>query len=176
MYNIKIDRLKFIDSITSIKEDSFAKTFVSKCDLINAWDKCIGCFDQNNQLMGAIVTTISKNKVANLQLLHTFYKFRGKGVGLTLCNNSLQYAILNGAQYFRVSADKPAHTFYEKIGFKYIGEQKSGSRLSMFRLTSSVIIENDFTPDDFIWKQANKKGKGSCVKFFMNYEPRNLFN
>jgi predicted GNAT family N-acyltransferase len=169
-------RLEFISNLTNLKEDSFAKTFVSKCDLINAWDDCLGIFSDDNELMGAIVTTYSKNrKVANLQLLHTFYKFRGNKIASMLCTNAIKHSY-GVVDYFRVSADKPAHGFYENIGFKYIGEQKSGSRLSMFRLTSPNLKENNFEPDSFIWKQVNRNGKGKCVKLFMTYKERDLYS
>ena len=72
-------RTEFIASISSDKEDNFAKTFVAKADMQDQWGYCIGAFD-NDKLTAAIITTISKTKphVANLQLLHTFVKHRSE--------------------------------------------------------------------------------------------------
>lgn len=166
---IGITRAKFVDSLTDKKEDRFAKTFIAKCDMIDAWDECMAIVDDDGEVMGAIVTTISKRSppVANLQLLHTFHAYRGRGVGSLLVWDSLHRSVIMGAQYYRVSADPDAIPFYEKYGFKYIGKQKSGSQLSMFKLTTSWIKGNDFTPDEYIWKQATRKGKGGCVELFM---------
>ncbi|MEK9697100.1 MAG: GNAT family N-acetyltransferase, partial [Candidatus Poseidoniales archaeon] len=71
---------QFKAAITSDKADRFAKTFVAKAKMLNKWENCIGAWD-NDELMGAILTTVSKRspKIANLQLLHTFAKHRRKG-------------------------------------------------------------------------------------------------
>ncbi len=173
-----ITREEFVAAITDKKEDRFAKTFVAKCDMIDAWDKCVGVRDgMRGPLMGAIVTTLSKRdpKVANLQLLHTFHEYRGRGVAKVLVIDSLHWAWSNQAEYYRVSADPEAIGFYAKIGFEYIGKQKSGSQLSMFKLKSCILGQIDFTPDDYIWKQATRQGKGGCVELFME-KPSNDLN
>ena len=164
-------RDEFVAHLTKEKQDKFAYTFVAKCDMINAWDKCMGVWIYN-KLAGAIVTTISKRrpKTANLQLLHTFHEFRGRGVGKLLCEYSLQYAFENRAEYFRVSADKEAVDFYPKLGVQYIGRQKSGSHLSMFKIQSPIFTENDYLVDSTIYKEMTRKGKGGCVVTFKEYK------
>lgn len=168
-------RDEFVAALTELKEDKFAKTFVAKCDMMDDWDKCQGVWI-DDKLAGAIVVTISKRKpfTANLQLLHTFYAFRGKGVASKLCDYALQYAYDSGAEYFRVSAELEAVAFYEKYGFKMVGRQKT-AQLAMFRLQSSVIDRNDMEPDSYIWKQMNKKGKGGCIEHFLIYKGVDFF-
>jgi len=161
-------RADFIAAITTDKEDNFAKTFVAKADMQDQWDYCIGAFD-GNELTAAIITTISKTKphVANLQLLHTFAKHRGKGSARLLCEDSLKRARATGATYFRVSSEKTAVGFYERLGFKFWGTQKSGCQLSIFRINGDNYSEADYDySDTIINKAVNRKGKGGCVTLF----------
>ena len=164
------NREEFVAHLTKDKADKFAHTFVAKCDMLKAWDKCIGVW-QDDKLAGAIVVTISKRKplTANLQLLHTFNQFRKKGIASLLCEHGLRYAYENKAEYFRVSAELDAVPFYEKFGFKMVCRQKT-AQLAMFRLTSPNIRENDMKIDEYIWKQMNRKGKGGCIECFVEYK------
>ena len=168
-------RDEFVAAITDLKEDKFAKTFVAKCDMMEDWELCHGVWI-DDRLAGAIVVTISKRepKVANLQLLHTFYEFRGKGVARALCDWGIDYAIKNESNYFRVSAELDAVPFYEKCGFKFVCRQKT-AKLSMFRLTTSVIQDNIFEPDEFVWKTMNRKGKGGCIECYVEYKGVDFF-
>lgn len=170
-----VTREQFLAALTPLKEDRFAKTFVAKCDMLDAWDYCMGCWI-DGKLSGAIIVTISKRKpkVANLQLLHTFYAFRGKGVARDLCQFGIDYAIESNVEYFRVSAELDAVDFYKKCGFQFVGKQKT-CELSLFRLTSSNISENNFEPDEYVWKQMNRKGKGGCVEKYFEYKGLDLF-
>lgn len=162
-----IDRSHFVASITTDKADTFAKTFLAKADMLGIWGNCYGIVD-DNQLTSAIITTYSTRKplVANLQLLHTFAKHRGKGHAKFLCEHVVKKAFCDGCEYFRVSAEKNAVEFYKKIGFRFLGEQKSGSQLSMFILGGERISEATWIIDPFIKKQIEKKGKGGCVKIY----------
>jgi hypothetical protein len=162
--------------MTEKKEDRFAKTFVAKCNMMEAWDKCVGAYI-NGELAGAIIVTVSKKKpkVANLQLLHSFHSHRGKGIGKLLCQYALDVAIKEKCEYFRVSAEPDAVVFYEKCGMKFLGKQKSGSQLSMFRVSSPRFQSNDYTPDVYIYKQMIRKGKGGCVEMFVDYKGVDFF-
>ena len=167
---------QFKAAITDDPADKFAKTFVAKANMQDQWEFCVGAWD-GDTLLGAIITTISKRspKVANLQLLHTFAEHRGKGVGRVLCEDSLRFAREQEARYFRVSAERDAVKFYEKIGFEMLGEQKSGSQLSMFRIRGDSFSDGDYDIDDtVISKAVFRKGKGGCVKVFK--EPVSLFS
>lgn len=171
-----VSREEFVAHLTKLKEDRFAKRFVAKCDMMKDWNLCIGAWD-GDELAGAIVVTISKRKplVANLQLLHTFYKFRGRGVGSFLCDYALHHAFYNKAEYFRVSAELDAVPFYEKYGFKMICRQKT-AQLAMFQITSPDILENDMDYIDlYIWKQMIRKGKGGCIECFVEYKSVDKF-
>lgn len=165
----KCTREQFVDAITDLPADKFAKTFRAKADMQDHWQYCVGAFLEGGVLGGAIITTISKRspKVANLQLLHTFYVSRGKGIASALCHRSLRDAIEAGAQYFRVSAEPDAVAFYEKIGFKMLGKQKSGCQLSMFQINGDSFWDGDYTLDhEPIYNAVHKKGKGGCVEVF----------
>lgn len=165
-------REQFIAAITDDKADKFAKTFRSKADMQDQWDLCLGCWD-GDELMGAIIVSKSKRKptVFNLQLLHTFAKHRRKGVAKLLVYESVRLAYLDLDRdekgYLRVSAEPDAVVFYEKVGFKFLGKQKSGSQLSMMALTSTHPKDGYYsTEDPVIYKAVYRKGKGGCVEVF----------
>ena len=168
---LKFDRCTrdtFCKYINDTKEDKFAKTFLSKADFQQQWQYCVGLFEDED-LMGAIITTFSKRepKVANLQLLHTFNKHRRKGVASKLVHHSINKSMMQKCMYYRVSAEPYAVVFYESIGFKMLGEQKSGCQLSMFRIQSDDPNEGLYDLRDIvIAKNVYKKGKGGCVKVF----------
>lgn len=164
----KCTREQFVKAISSDAADKFAKTFIAKADMQDQWDYCVGAFD-GDELLAAIITTISKRKpfVANLQLLHTFAKHRGKGAAKKLCEESLLHVKKHQAKYFRVSSEKEAVGFYEKIGFKFWGKQKSGCQLSIFRIDGDTFASGDYDyTDSFINNAIHKKGKGGCVEIF----------
>jgi ribosomal protein S18 acetylase RimI-like enzyme len=168
-------RDEFVSAITADKADSFAKTFVAKADMQKIWDSCIGAYD-GDELMGAIITTVSirSPKVANLQLLHTFAKHRRKGVAKTLTNASFSEAVVLGSIYFRVSAEPDAVAFYESIGFKFWGLQKSGCSLSIFKINGTEINDGLYDDSDPIVNRALYSGKkGSLVS---SYETTNTLS
>jgi len=165
----KCYRDDFIAAISSDKGDNFARTFVAKADMQDLWRDCWGQFNGNGELMAAIITTMSKRKpvVANLQLLHTFVKHRGQGAAKLLCEHSLRHVNRHRAEYFRVSSEVSAVGFYEKIGFKFWGKQKSGCQLSIFRIDGDTFASGDYDYHDHIINNAiHKKGKGGCVEIF----------
>lgn len=165
---VKITREHFIRSITDFKEDKFARTFVSKCDMMMKWHLVKG-ITVNDELCCAILTTHSLNgrfpKIANLQLLHTFLQHRKKGYAKILCNEAVENAWTDDCNYFRVSAEPEAKAFYEAIGFKFIGKQKK-CYLSMFPLFSPKIEENKPVLDSVTEKAVYSKRKGGCVEIF----------
>lgn len=150
-------------------QDGFARTFIAKCDMMDKWDYCIGIKTLGeSELLSIIVTTHSKTspKTANLQLIHTFAKYRAKGHGSFLCKESVLNAYAANCKYFRVSAEESAVGFYRSIGFKFVGRQKSGCYLSIFPLTSPKIEENKLVLDSVIEKALYSKRKGGCVQIF----------
>jgi hypothetical protein len=165
---IKCTKSLFCKSITDHKADKFAKTFVAKATIQNQWDSCIGLWD--NDLLGAMIVTFSKRlpKVANLQLLHTFYKHRGKSIGTSLMKYSLHLSIKQECEYFRISAEPDAVLFYQKLGMKMLGVQKSKCQLSMFKIVNDDFHQGIYDINDpIINKAVYKKGKGGCVKIFV---------
>lgn len=161
-------REEFVAHISEDKADAFAKTFVAKADMQVIWENCIGCWD-TNELMGAIITTRSKRTpyVFNLQLLHTFAKHRRKGVARVLTQDSLDRAQGLGTSYYRVSAEPDAVPFYKSMGFEFLGVQKSGCSLSMFKINGKNFSDGLYDLNDpIILGAVYKKGKGGCVEIF----------
>ena len=168
---------QFVASISKNKEDKFAKTFVAKCDMLDRWNEVVGLWE-GDDLAGAILTTISQRKpyVANLQLLHTFHKHRKKGIAKLLCQYSLLDCYLRkGADYMRVSSEISAIPFYKKLGIQFVGKQKSGCLLAMFKLNAHRFEEIDYEVDSVIYKAATRKGKGGCVELFAEYKGLDIF-
>lgn len=170
----KTTKEEFEGAITDEKGDKFAKTFLSKANMGGEkyWDRCIGAWTDEGELMGAIIVTISIRRphVANLQLLHTFWKHRKKGVAKELCEDAL-LDLWNGdkAQYFRVSSEIPAIPFYEKIGWVMLGKQKSGCQLSMFKIIEPYFHKGKYDINDpVINKAVFRKGKGGVVELLVD--------
>jgi GNAT superfamily N-acetyltransferase len=168
----KCSREEFVAAISDDPADNFAKTFRAKADMQDLWSRCQGMFI-GDELAGAIIVSYSKRSpiIANLQLLHTFAKFRRQGVARYLCDWAHKDCKLHQAVYLRVSAEKPAVPFYESIGMEMLGEQKSGSQLSMCRIYGNSWKDCEYDPlDPVIHKAVHKKGKGGCVKTFKTPE------
>lgn len=172
----KCTREEFVASITEDKADGFAKTFRAKADMQKHWDECLGAFNEDGELMGAIITTVGKTnpKVANLQLLHTFAKHRRKGVARELTLASYDDAVARGAVYFRVSAEPDAVPFYESMGFRFWGLQKSGCSLSIFKINGKLkdSIYND--KDPIVNKALYSGRKGSLASSYTVQESVDL--
>ena len=164
----KCTRDEFVAAITEDKADGFAKTFRAKADMQEQWDECLGAFDEDGSLMGAIITTIGKTnpKVANLQLLHTFAKHRRKGVAKQLTLASYDDAVSRGAVYFRVSAEPEAVVFYESLGFRFWGLQKSGCSLSIFKINGKLKDALYDDKDPTIRKALYSGRKGSLASSY----------
>jgi GNAT superfamily N-acetyltransferase len=148
---------KTFEAIGDAKLDAFVKTFIGKADKQKMWDKCRGVFDHDNNLLGICITTITKRdpKSANLQLMHTFSKYRRKGIGRLLLEDSMDLANMENCEYFRVSAEITAVGFYASCGIPFLGIQKSGTYLSLFRLNGTRDAINYHIHD----KALNKNGK-----------------
>lgn len=161
----KCTRQEFVDAITTDKADQFAKTFTAKADMQGHWDDCLGAYTDGGELMGAIITTVSKRdpKVANLQLLHTFNAHRRKGVAKELTLQSYNDAVSAGAVYFRVSAEPDAVKFYESVGFKFWGLQKSGCSLSMFKVAGNALSDGVYNDQDPFIRSALYSGRKGCL-------------
>lgn len=157
----------FVKNISSNKEDRFAKTFAAKCDMMGMWGDCIGLFE-DGELACAMVFTVSKRlpKTGNIQLIHTFSGFRGKGYAKELTNLMVK-SFWEDIEYLRVSSEVSAVGFYEKLGFKFLGRQKSGTLFSMCKINGEEIRDCFFEHSDpYIKKEVLRKGRGGCVELF----------
>jgi len=161
----EITREEFLNSITDSKEDSFAKTFKAKSDLLDLWRNTWGIVI-NNEVVAAINYSISKNKpkTLNLQTLHTFARHRRKGYAKRLTEFVLKKAL--DCDYFRVSAEETAVPFYESLGLKFQGKQKSGCSLCIVRMKD----QSYSLSDDYIRSKVMSKSKGGCVEIYDEFK------
>jgi len=164
-----VTKEQFVAAISDSKADKFAKTFVAKATMQEQWLQCQGCWSEGGELMGAIIVTKSKRlpHVYNLQLLHTFCRHRKLGVGRFLVESILQQIGDQTDCYFRVSSEPDAVGFYEALGFTFLGKQKSGCQLSMFKINGASPSQGIYSLDEeAIFKAVHKRGKGGCVEVF----------
>lgn len=149
------------------KEDNFAKTFLAKVRVMNLWSGTYGILNEQGVLRAAITVTENRRGVTNLQLLHTFSTERRSGLGKYLCDWSLKRAYERGQGYFRVSAEVSAVDFYKRIGYKFLGKQKSGCLLSIFKIGGPRIEDAIYDLDDRVIQSAlNSKARGGVIERF----------
>ena len=163
----KVTKKQFTAAISDDKNDRFAKTFVAKADAQNLWENCVGYWN-GKTLCAAIVTKHSARdpKTANLSLLHTFAKHRGKGYASKLVTDSLNEALRAECLYYRVSSEFDATPFYRKLGFKFLGTQKT-AELSMFRLNGPSPKDGAYDlTDAHIAKSVITSKRGGLIKTF----------
>lgn len=159
-----VSQIQFESFITNYKEDKFAKTFLSKGRMMGLFP-CVGCW-KGKDLAGAIAWSISKHqpKVLNLQLLMTFYRYRRCGVATLLCQRLEKE--LKKVEYFRVSAEPEAVPFYLSLGVKFLGEQKSGTLLSVgiVKKAPRLAALSFDASDPGVRGMLLRKGRGGCVR------------
>lgn len=170
---VQITREQFVASLTNEKADRFARTFVAKADTQLLWGSCWG-FLEEGKVAAAIIWTHSKRSphVTNLQLLHTFFAYRGRGYAKKLVNFCLEDSKAK-AQYFRVSSENDAVDFYKKCGLEFAGKQKSGCQLCIFRWDNKPVYDYN---DPTIRAAVFRKGKGGCVETFFKDEQTTLMD
>lgn len=149
--------------------DKFATTFVAKADALKLWPNVIGMISDDGMLMAAICVRISQRSplVANLQLLHTFSKFRRRGFASRLVEREYLGLYQANVQYFRVSSEPDAQEFYRSLGLKFWGEQKSGSLLCIHQVMTPNPRTGRYDPNDEFVKGLLFSGRrGSLTKPF----------
>ena len=155
---------------TDKKTDFFTGKFISHCrtggDRFN--DNIIACTDSSEEIMGAAVITVTKNKphVGNLQLLQTFSHHSGKGVATRLFDWAMGDAFERGARYMRSSFEPTAVSYYVSHGWKVHGVQKSGYYMSMCKLPNGRWSDAIWTRDDVINRAVHSGVMGSCTEVF----------
>jgi len=161
------------------KKDKFCGRFLSKTDKMDAWDRVWCVFDQDDlTMMGAVMVTVAKRKagnIANLQLLHTWYDHRRKGVANVLVQKAFEVA-KSQAKYMRISmiADEGSLAFYRSVGFVIMGMQKAGSYFSMCRLSGDSLHDSHFDLMDPVIRGVACSGTmGSVVKFLVDLPEMN---
>jgi GNAT superfamily N-acetyltransferase len=160
-------------------DDQFARGYFRyTLDSRKSWGLAVGAFTPEGELAAAGFWVVNKTlpKTCNLHLIHSFAKFRGKGAGAFLYGECIKVARAE-AEYFRVSVNPPAKQFYEKMGCKFWGTQKSGTYFAMFRLRDDAYDRDD----PVIYNAIHKKGAGSVhvLSDFYHNQPttrRTLFD
>ena len=155
-------------------EDGFAGTFKAKAKAMNLWEyaRCIHEATPGNFKVAAGISVRcskrSPNRVANLQLLHTFHAYRRQGLGKRLVESEFQRVVdYERCEYFRVSSEENALPFYRSLGFRFWGAQKSGTCLSIFRIVGPHIVGGDYDPNDpIIHRAVFSKARGGVVNLF----------
>lgn len=168
------DRSEYADLVTkeAKKADKFCGRFLSKTDKMDAWDKVWAVFDDDGTMMGAVMVTTASRKagnISNLQLLHTWYHSRRRGVARMLVQKAFEVAKEEG-RYMRISMidDDASLDFYRSVGFVIIGMQKAGSYFSMCRLDGDSLHDSHFDLTDPVIRGVACSGTmGSVVKFLV---------
>lgn len=172
-YIRKIEKEEFLRTLETETynpdKDKFVKKFLlPRANALDLWHSAYGYFLPSGELAGVIICTLGKRepKTANLQILFVFDKFQRQGIGRELVEFALTNAVTLGAKYFRLSAEKHAREFYEKLGVKFWGTQKSGTYLSFFRAEGSTFSEGVYdVEDNHIKKSITAPRVGHIVKF-----------
>jgi len=151
----KVDINDVIEFLEKCDGQKMSKMFKNK--LKSRPPKEIYAYNDNG-IKGFYATKETKD---NLQI--TFDVFfvdeneRGKGIGENLFIHFLDLANLK-KKYIRISSEKNALQFYEKMGIKFLCKQKSGTSLTLFRIDNGKF---NFTIDSFIEKKMKAK-IGGC--------------
>lgn len=169
------DREEYAKLVTkeTKKLDKFCGRFLKKTDDMKAWDRVWCVFDDDGSMMGAVMVTVAKRKagnISNLQLLHTWYDHRRKGVANLLVQKAFEVAKSQG-KYMRISmiADEGSLDFYRNAGFVIIGTQRAGSYFSMCRLDGDSLHDSHFDLTDPVIRSVATSGtRGSVVKFLVD--------
>jgi ribosomal protein S18 acetylase RimI-like enzyme len=157
----------------SKKLDKFCGRFLKKTDDMDAWEKVWSVFDDDGSMMGAVMVTVAKRNagnISNLQLLHTWYNHRRKGVANILVQKAFEVAKCQG-KYMRISmiADDGSLDFYRNAGFVIIGKQRAGSYFSMCRLEGDSLHDSHFDLTDPVIRSVATSGtRGSVVEFLVD--------
>lgn len=169
------DRSEYTDLVTdeAKKADPFCKRFTKKTDDMNAWDNVWAAFDDDGQMMGAVMVTTARRKagnISNLQLLHTWWNQRRKGAAQALVQKAFEVAKERG-KYMRISMidDEGSIEFYRNAGFVIMGRQKAMSYFSMCRLDGDSLHDSHFDLTDPVIRGVACSGTmGSVVEFLVN--------
>lgn len=85
-------------------------------------DLLIGCFE-DDKLEGCCLLTDQGNKIARLRQMAVLSGLQGKGVGRVLMQFAENIARDRGFKKLVMHARKTAVGFYEKLGYKTVGEE-----------------------------------------------------
>jgi ribosomal protein S18 acetylase RimI-like enzyme len=113
------------------------------------WDRD-GAFIVSVNGKGYAFFQLTKRAPRHCSLRHIFVleEFRGQGVGEQLIQQVYDIMLNNDVNIIRFFANKPAVGFYEKLGYKWLGESKGGLPFTYTDINTMECVLNE--------KQLNK--------------------
>jgi len=150
---IQVSKEEIQNFLKNCDGQKYAGTFYSK---INARPPDEFFVYKDGDILGFYAKKATKDKKqTTLDLLFVDERYRGKHIGEKLVKHFLQNV---DTPYIRISSEKTARKFYEKLGIKFRCQQKSGTYLAIFKKDG----DKDEI-DDFIKKKMQAK-RGGCYK------------
>ena len=151
-----ISRKQFFLRMNDDSDNSFAYSFLERCDNENLWSDAMGIIN-DNKLIGAYVGEVAE-EVFTVKLLHVFEDSRGKGQGDKLLTNAFWYGY-RSAKYLKIIAEANSWSFYQRLGYQSYGEYNSyGNHLIIGRYNRNFTVHNiDYDNQDPIIKKILKE-------------------
>ena len=151
-----ISRKQFLLRMDDDSDNSFAYTFLERCDKENLWQDAMGIIS-NNKLVGGYVGEIA-GAVFTVKLLHVFQDSRGRGQGDKLLTNAFWYGFRT-SKYFKIVAEASSWKFYHALGYQSYGEYNAqGDHLIIGRFNRNLKVHNlDYDNQDPIIKRILKE-------------------
>ena len=84
-------------------------------------DLHVGCFDENENLVGCLVLTKRDEKTVKMRQVAVDADHQKQGVGQAMVAWSETWARRNGFEKMTLHAREPAVPFYEKLGYPRLG-------------------------------------------------------
>ena len=151
-----ISRKQFLNRMDDDSDNSFAYSFLERCDKENLWQDAIGIIS-DNKLIGGYVGEVA-GAVFTVKLLHVFQDSRLKGQGDKLLTNAFWYGY-RSAKYLKIISEASSWGFYKALGYQSYGEYNSqGNHLILGKYNRNMIVHNiDYDNSDPIVKRILKE-------------------
>lgn len=151
-----ISRKQFLLRMDDDSDNSFAYTFLERCDKQNLWPDAIGEIS-DNKLIGGYVGEV-QGTVFSLELLHVFKDSRQKGYGDKLVTNAFWYGY-RSAKYLKIIAKANSWKFYRNLGYESLGEYNAhGDHLILGKYNRDMKVHYlDYDNEDPIIKRIIKE-------------------
>lgn len=151
-----ITRKQFLLRMNDDSDNSFAYTFLERCDKQNLWPDAIGNISGGN-LTGGYVGEVA-GQLFSLKLLYVFKDSRARGYGDKLVTNAFWYGY-RSAKYIKIVAEANSWKFYNSLGYKSYGAfNAQGDHLIIGKYNRGYKVHYlDYDNDDPIIKRVMKE-------------------